>query len=165
MSRVYKFGYVYKYSCCDFEEFYIGSTINTNRRYKEHTTRFNNNTKKCNDKFYDFIRNNESNIKNWNMEILETYNDITLKELHVKEQTFLDDFKPQLNKNKSSTTEGDRRITNCEISKRYRNKHPEKTKAYQDEYNKIRCDCDCGKSYLLSHKQRHFKSNYHINNV
>ncbi len=165
MSKLYKFGYVYKYSCGDFEDFYIGSTVNTNRRRNDHRTRFNCNTKKCNDKFYDFIRNNESDIKNWNMEILETFNDITLKELHIKEQTFLNELKPTLNKIKSNTTKEEKRITMCEISQRYRKKYPEKNKAYQEEYRKIRCDCDCGKSYLLPHKQRHFKTKYHIDNV
>ena len=165
MSKVYRFGYIYKYCCGDFEEFYIGSTINTNRRYYEHRSKFNRNVANCNAKFYDFIKNNKSNINNWNMEILETYNDITLKELHLKEQTFITELKPKLNKNKSFATDEDKRITARKGGEMYRKKFPEKIKSYQDEYNKVRCVCDCGKTFLLNYKQRHFKSKYHIDNV
>ena len=162
MAKVYKLGYVYKYSCPTFEDFYIGSTVDFNTRFSKHKTHFRDRPLKhtCL-KFYDFIRDNDSHIKDWNMEIIETLNDITLNQLRKKEQHFMNELKPTLNKFKAFATKEYKLEYHRKAAIIYKLKHPEKIREMQNEYHTRRFECSCGSNVMLSHKLRHLNTKKH----
>ena len=98
--------YLYKIKCLTTNDFYIGSTCNFKRRTYEHRTRFKCNTRNNNDKLYDFMRIN-GGLDNFTFEILFTFDNITKKELLIKEDKLITDLIPTLNAIKSYNTKKD----------------------------------------------------------
>ncbi len=152
--------YLYKIKCLTSDDFYIGSTSNFKRRTYEHRTRFKCDVRNQCDKLYDFMRIN-GGIDNFTFEILFTFDNITKKELLIKEDKLITDLKPTLNAIKSYNTKEDNLKNFRKASKKYRERHPEKVKKYQEEYKQKKVLCSCGKTYSLPHKSRHLKSTYH----
>jgi len=116
-------------------EFYIGSTCNLTSRLHIHKSRtYNENDKRYNEKIYTAIRNiNWNNVK---IHILEICNKEVIKQ---REQYFIDTLKPTLNSFRVI-----------------------KDKDYFKKWN-INIQCECGGKYDKSHKNRHHKSNKHLN--
>jgi len=173
--------HLYKIKCLTTDDFYIGSTCNFKKRTYKHKSELN--VRKRNNKLYDFMRIN-GGLDNFKFEILFTFNNITRKELLIKENELITDLKPTLNAIKSYNTKEDKLKRDRENSKKYKEKYPEKVKKYQAEYrkahpekikkyqaeyhkkyqaeyNKKRVLCDCGKTISLHGKARHLKTKYH----
>ena len=90
---------VYKIVCRDKDitEFYIGSSVDFNRRKSEHESHSNN--LNCNAYCYPvymFINVN-GGFDNWKFEVIKEYKFITKKELTINEQYYKDLLKPELN--------------------------------------------------------------------
>ena len=155
---------IYKIKCLTTDDFYIGSTNNFTRRRYEHRTRFNCNTRNCNDKLYDFMRIN-GGLDNFEFIILKEYEGLTKKELNIEEQKYINELKPTLNAIKSYNTPEDIRLRACRQTALYRERYPEKTKEECRIRSKKRYKCECGKEVSLQHKARHKRSDYHIKSV
>ena len=90
---------VYKIKCRDtnITEFYIGSSIEFNKRKAQHIIDINNiNGRKYNYKIYKFIRDN-GDFDNWEFEIVKEYPLYNIKELQLEEQKYIKLLNPQLN--------------------------------------------------------------------
>ena len=90
-----------KDSNCDY--LYIGSTIDFNRRFKEHKRKYNNEkSKKYNFKLYKFIREN-GGFDNFEMIIIENFTECKNKlELRQREQYWIDELNSKLNTQKAA---------------------------------------------------------------
>jgi len=152
--------HLYKIKCLTTDDFYIGSTCNFKNRIYKHKSDFKLNVRNQCDKLYDFMRINDG-LDNFKFEILFTFDNITRKELLIKENELITDLKPTLNARRAYNTKEDKLKRSREAAKKYREKYPEKVKKHQDEYRKKTALCDCGKTYTLSHKSRHLKTKYH----
>lgn len=84
---------VYKITCLKNNKFYIGSSIDINRRFYEHKKDLNEN--KHSSKYLQRCWNKYGK-ENFKFEIIETINDI--KQLLIREQWYLDDTKCYLRK-------------------------------------------------------------------
>jgi len=90
-------GIVYKIKCNDdhVQDFYIGSTVNFNRRISQH--KYNVLTgKEMHRILYKTIRENGF-WENWKVEILAKVRTDNIKHLRKVEQLYLRNFKPSLN--------------------------------------------------------------------
>ena len=90
---------VYKLKCRDKEitEFYIGSSINFNKRKTNHKSYSNNlNGNQYCYPLYMFININ-GGFENWDFEVIKEYKFITKKELEMNEQYYIELLNPQLN--------------------------------------------------------------------
>ena len=142
---------VYKISCLNKEitEFYIGSSVNFDKRkecHKSHSKNLSN--KNYCYPLYMFINVN-GGIENWEMIVLEEFPNHTKKELYIEEQKYMGLLKPTLN---SQNANG------CDI---------ERKKKYDKKYNKIRnkikANCDiCGIEMLKTNLYRHIKTQHPI---
>lgn len=76
---------IYKIICCKNNKFYIGSSVNINRRLKEHIRFLKRNQHKN-----EYLQNcwNKHGEKNFRFEIIETVNDI--KKLLIKEKLWIE---------------------------------------------------------------------------
>jgi len=77
----------------DSENFYIGSTCNFSRRYREHERLSNGGGSKKQKRFYDFIRDN-GGFYNFDMKVLCKCNNFNQYEM---EQYYISKYKPTLN--------------------------------------------------------------------
>ena len=167
MSCVYKIGFE------DCDEFYVGSSIDLHKRKHKHKSDYyREHSKEYNKKLYLFIRENydwESVI----FEVLE-HHDIVLDtiELRKREQHFIDELKPTLNKSRAYNTEEQKKQYDYDRMKvnnpKYyqENKEAIKSKSkiyYQENKEKInkKCDCECGSKYAHRNKAEHFKTKKH----
>jgi len=148
--------HLYKIKCLTTDDFYIGSTCNFKKRTNNHRTKFKCNVRNDCDKLYDFMRIN-GGFDNFAFEILFTFDNITRKELYIKENELITDLKPTLNAKRAYKTKEEKLKYQAE----YRKTHPEKVKKYRAKYNKKRALCDCGKTYSLNDKSQHLKTKYH----
>ena len=90
---------VYKIVCKDksITEFYIGSSVNFNRRIRLHKSNSNNlNCKEYCIPLYMFINVN-GGWDNWDIIVIKEYKFITRKELTINEQYYKNKLKPELN--------------------------------------------------------------------
>jgi hypothetical protein len=95
-----KSGIVYKLCCddTDIEECYVGSTKNFNRRRTAHKGMCNNEKDRhYNIYVYQFIRAN-GGFNNWRMIQLEVVNYETRRDLEAFERKWIEQLKPELNK-------------------------------------------------------------------
>jgi len=153
--------YIYCLHNEDLPEYYVGHTKDLKMRWKAHK---DDSKKYSHFKVYKYINNN-GGIKNFKMEVLdESYCD--LQEAKKLERYYMELLGATLNKQ----TPG---ITKTESHYLWVNKNREKTreidaKSKQKNKEKIKerysqkFTCVCGSSTSIYHKQRHFKSEKHI---
>ena len=90
-------GFVYKIINTKNEEFYIGSTRNTVRRFTDHKSKCHlEKDRNYNTPFYCHLR--EIGIENTSLYILETINSINKIELLKRERYWIEELKPSLNR-------------------------------------------------------------------
>jgi hypothetical protein len=173
-----KSGIVYKLCCVDTDitEEYVGSTKNFNRRRTAHKSCCNNeNSKEYNKYVYQFIRAN-GGFNNWRMIQLEVVNYETKRDLEAHERRWIEQLKPELNKQLPSRTRQEYYEKNkekiLEQIKQYKEKNKDninkKNKEYReqnkDNINKkikcIYCDIDLSNRSLSYHN----KTGKHIYN-
>ena len=155
-----KIGYVYEIVSKDknITKVYIGSTLDMNRRKKEHKNTCNNNNHKYyNIPLYCFIREH-GGWDNWKMIVIESGDCMDKTELECAEQFYIDMYG------------GIENLLNCcdaintpEQTKEKLNIARKKLEQRNIDTKRFYC---CGFS-LQSNKdlQRHFKSTKHINNI
>ena len=132
---------IYKIVCKNptITDFYIGSTNNLDKRKGKHNFECNNTT----DRHYIAPKYMFINVNggwnNWEIVVIKKYNKITLKELKIKEQYFIDKLNPTLNARKA-----DIGMTR---------------KQYKNIKSSEVCYCEiCGKKTCKGHLKRHQKS-------
>jgi len=178
--------YIYKIYSIDenIKQFYIGSSKNVKRRFREHKTRFNCGVKNCNDKLYDFIKSN-GGFEKFKYDILEEFENITLKELHIKENDYIKNLKPTLNAIRSYRTKEDIRES-CKINARAYRERIRNDPIKNKEFLKIRAEekikkyherkklglvypsdnkrykCECGSDIEFRKRKRHFLTKKHL---
>ena len=133
---------VYKIVCRDKEitEFYIGSSVDFNKRIPKHRKDCNNlNSKNYCIPLYKFIRNN-GGFDNWDFEVIKEYKFITKKELTINEQYYMELLKPHLNSMNAYGLD----------MERYKNKIKRN--------NKKKDNCpQCGKEMVKNNINKHLK--------
>ena len=138
---------------------YIGSTNNFNKRFKDHNYRKNDS------KYIHLALYKKMNeCDDFKMEILEM-TDCDKKTIFIKEQHYIDKYKPTLNSRGS--------VKNKDIAReknkiRMRNRTPEQkaeANARRRELWKtdIHIECECGGKYRKRHKFNHLKTKKHLN--
>ena len=135
-----KSGIVYKLCCVDTDitEEYIGSTKNFTRRRTEHKSRCHHESgEKYNFYLYQFIREN-GGWDNWRMIQLEAVKYDTKRDLEAHERRWIEQLKPELNKNMPGRTRQEYYKQNKEemdvYYKEYKEQNTDKIKKYQKEY-------------------------------
>ena len=94
-------GYIYKLYYPNDSNFYIGSTINLEKRKQYHFLDCNDNTRpNYNNKKYKYIREH-GGIENWIFEIIEDMEIEIRRDLNILEEYHIIFKKPTLNKNKA----------------------------------------------------------------
>jgi len=160
------FGYVYKlhHKCQDLgDNFYIGSTVNHYQRWGQHKESCQNQrSKHYHYNVYKFIRENGT-IDAWEMEIIQTYENITSRQLERHEQEFRDQLKPNLNMRKcgtdiSSIYQYDKQEYNKKRCEMYRKENKDTIKEKLSE--KVFCDV-CKKYGRKGDRAQHIKSQKH----
>lgn len=135
-------GYVYKlhHKSQDLgNDFYVGSTVNKYERWRSHKRACNYQSQgKYNYKVYQFIRDH-GNIEAWEMEIIKTYDNITIRQLERHEQEYRDELKPNLNINKSGSDISylypiDPKLYNIEHLKQWSQDNKEHLLEYRKQY-------------------------------
>ena len=178
-------GFIYKITCNDTDEFYIGSTtMPLSRRVKEHVYHsrgVDKGTCKHRCASYDIIKRD-----NYKSEILEVVNfGEDKKQLLRKEREWIEKLNPTNTKRPINTQEdrnraireyrqtdvgkqkkqeqdkkyreGDKREKLLEQKREWSRKNREETK---EKRSKV-IDCECGFTYTLEHKARHEKTKRH----
>ena len=158
MSCVYKIGFE------DCDEFYVGSSVYLHKRKQGHKSRcYNENSKHYNSKLYQFIREHNYKWEDVIIEIVEQH-DIVLDtiELKKREQSFMDELKPTLNKFKAHQTTEELKEHVKKYGIKYREENNDIIKKRKKKYvdNLIQHNCECGGTYIQS-KARHFKTKQH----
>ena len=140
---------VYKISCIDenIKEFYIGSSVNFDRRIRQHKSNCNNlNRKEYCYPLYMFINVN-GGYNNWEIVVIKEYKFITKKELEMNEQYYKVLLKPELN---SKNAYG------IDIEKRKKTQ-----KKIDNIHKKIKANCPhCNKELLNQSIKRHIKNKH-----
>ena len=139
---------IYKIVCNDLnvKDLYVGSTTDFRKRKSNHKTNCNNvNLKEYKYNVYQFIRDH-GNWENWTVVLVEKYPCDTSLEKLKRERYWYETLGATLNKQVPNQTQQ-------ESSKQYKIKNK--------EIINQKHECECGKTYTQSNKQRHFKSNKH----
>ena len=143
-------GFVYKIINTKIEDFYIGSTRNTVRRFTDHkrNCRLEKN-RNYNIPFYCHLR--EIGIENTSLYILETINSINKIELLKRERYWIEELKPSLNRCIPYRTEEE----NKSRVKKWHTENKEHIKEYKAELYKknIIQEKEKSKIYYDLHKQ------------
>ena len=143
----------YKLCCDDYNDIYIGSTINFRNRKNQHKQSVNNpNVKNYNCYKAQFIREH-GGWDNWRMIQIDTRDDITKREAETYEEELRQKYKPTLNTIKAYTT----REEKLEQHKKY-------NKTRDPEENKIRCKKyrEANKDKASENKKKWYLSLIHI---
>ena len=150
----------------EISQTYVGSTTNFRQRKRNHKHDCNTETRKSyNCQVYQFIRSN-GGWENWDMNLIEYFPCNTKLELHTRERYWVKETSSTLNKQIPSRTQKERdsiRIRTSLQKKAHHEKHKEWLLAhpnYNDKY-KEQVKCECGGTYTLNHKKRHFKTKKH----
>tara|TARA_R100001594_G_scaffold52305_1_gene85849 strand:+ start:46 stop:528 length:483 start_codon:yes stop_codon:yes gene_type:complete len=151
----YKKGVIYKIYCNDssIEDFYIGSTCSFAKRKHRHKK----NCVNTNTSLYECIRNN-GGWDNWSMKPIKLYPCNSKLEMNIEEQKFIDELKPKLNMIKAYMNEEQKNNR----SKEYYNRDLEKNRKKNNERNKKKIVCDCGKEISIGNLSTHKRSQRHI---
>jgi predicted GIY-YIG superfamily endonuclease len=178
MPKNYNQARIYKITCNlpTINEIYIGSTADYEQRCINHYSDCNNvNSPNYGYKVYNYIRNN-GNFGNFTIDVIEHYPCANKTEMRIREQYYINAFKPTLNTNRAYRTEEELKEYNNEYSNQYRNDNPEYFKQYQNQYRqqypeyfkqnnnnrpkgKFNCS-NCDKTYTYTNKKTHLKSKY-----
>jgi hypothetical protein len=166
MEEKLKVGKIYKLIDNTNGNIYIGSTTQKlNQRLNEHKSDYRTylNGKRHYTTSFNIIKNNDYKI-----ELIQFVIFKNKKELHQRERYYIEN---NICVNKCIPTRTKKEYHNGERYKEYRKKYD---KEYYKEYyidnkdqikerNKIKYQCECGLSIRIDGKQRHFKTNIHIN--
>ena len=136
---------IYKIVCRDtnIKEFYIGSSVNFNKRKNHHKSNSTNlNRREYCYPLYMFINVN-GGFDNWKFEIIKEYNLISKKELEINEQAYIELLKPQLNSINAVGYNMERRKNRKKI------------------HNKFKANCPhCNKLLIKNNIKRHIKTQH-----
>lgn len=161
---------IYKIVCEDIPEYvYVGHTTNFTQRKKEHKSNVALNKPS---KIYQIINENKG-WDNWKMIEIEKYPCNDSNEARAREQHFIDEYKSNLNSHNASITKEDAKIQKSEYNKIYRETQGEELLKKKREYyeqnkesitekRKEKMTCDCGSSFSVNYKARHYKSIKHL---
>jgi hypothetical protein len=142
------------------DEFYIGSSVDLKSRIRTHRFACNNITSKdYNMKVYNYIRNNFG-FENFTVKTIQRFPCENEKELHQREQEWIDELKPTLNNQRAIRTKEYTRLYQNSKHREQYIKHKEKINEKASEV--IQCD-NCDKTYTKRNKATHQKSKYCIN--
>tara|TARA_R110002049_G_scaffold51202_4_gene144991 strand:+ start:385 stop:909 length:525 start_codon:yes stop_codon:yes gene_type:complete len=164
----YQEGKIYKIICKETGEVYIGSTVM--KMYDRKSSHKNN----CNQTASKQIIERG----NYEVELIENYPCNTSRELHTREQYWVDNTENTINKQRQYASEeefkehrkeynkkfseqyrnGDKREELLDKKKEYRLANLEAIKAKQSE----KFTCPCGGCYTRAKKSVHFKSQKHL---
>ena len=167
----YQEGKIYKITCKETNEVYIGSTVQLlcNRK-SSHV----NNCNHC-------VSKQIIERDNYKFELIENYPCDTARELHAREQYWVDNTENTINKQRQFESEeafkihrkeyqkklgeayrnGDKREEYLKKKKEYNLKNIDTIKAHKSEV----IQCECGGSYTRSHKSTHMKTKKHLDNL
>jgi|TARA_R110002012_G_scaffold309376_1_gene516335 hypothetical protein len=167
----YKEGKIYKLKCKETFEVYIGSTIQKMcDRISTHVHKSNTSVSK------QIIERG-----NYEFELIENFPCDTARELHAREQYWIDNTENTINKQRQYESEeafkahrkeyqkklgeayrnGDKREEYLNKKRQYREKNRDAVRAKQSEV----IQCECGGTYTRSHKSTHCKSKKHLDNL
>ena len=146
----------YKLCCDDYDDIYIGSTINfSNRKYMHKSSINNPNVKNYNCYKAQFIREHRG-WDNWRMIQIDTRDDITKREAEMYEEELRQKYKPTLNMIKAYTTREEKLEQNKEYNKaRDPKENKIRSKAYR-EANKEKVS-ETKKKWYLENKEEYNK--------
>tara|TARA_R110000823_G_scaffold41021_1_gene108285 strand:- start:1470 stop:1952 length:483 start_codon:yes stop_codon:yes gene_type:complete len=133
---------------------YIGSTCNTLRQRKGEHKR----SSKIHPERPVYKHLNQVGWENVEIILIETHECKNKDELHKRERHFIDELKPELNKQLPTRTLKEWQEDNKE------NIVQQKKEWYKDNKEKLqqKHNCKCGGKYTTIHKARHFKSKKHL---
>lgn len=154
---------IYKCYCRDVSEndIYIGSTTDLAQRIKFHKGDYMREDKKLYEKM-----KLTGGFSNWVFESLENGKEETRKDILMREQYWIEKLNPVLNSANAYLSTEHRRQIWRENRKKYREKYPEKTKAWNDKIAKMKWRCEtCNHNYPYSVKARHLKTKKHKDNI
>ena len=131
----YNTSIIYKIYCKDpkIKEFYIGSTINFNRRHRCHKHQCNNENFKYHNRYvYQYIRNN-GGWDNFVMEKLKVVYCSNKKELCIIERSWCDALNPALNRYNPYRSLEEKKMNYKDYIQKYRKKNKDKINKQQRE--------------------------------
>ncbi len=149
--------------------YYVGSTVNYERRYGEHKSACNNsNGIAYNYPLYTFMRNNGGFLE-MEMELLQSYPDCKSDlELRMHEQHHYDIYNPPLNAISPHRTKEELVLYQSQYQKIYRASHSDympnyrvANKAVLDQKRAVVVNCPCGSSHKHCGTWGHLKSKKH----
>jgi NADH pyrophosphatase NudC (nudix superfamily) len=166
------------------EMIYIGSTYELKKRVGEHKSNcFNSNNREYNKSLYKYIRDNNIDFDDIEIEVLEDVENLFLTnqeneiQARKREQYYINDQdeitgENILNDHRAYITEEQNKERIKEYNAQYRQNNKERIKEsnaqyYQQNKETIKekrsqkFDCDCGGKYTRNHKVRHFKTQKH----
>ena len=167
----YQEGKIYKITCKETNEVYIGSTVQLlcNRK--------SSHINKCN------LSASKKIIErgNYEFELIEHFPCDTARELHMREQYWIDNTENTINIKREFESEeafkihrkeyqkklgeayrnGDKREEYLNKKKEYRQKNRDAVRARQQEV----IQCECGGTYTRSHKSTHCKTKKHLDAI
>ena len=167
----YQEGKIYKITCKETNEIYIGSTVQLlcNRK--------SSHINKCN------LSASKKIIErgNYEFELIEHFPCDTARELHMREQYWIDNTENTINIKREFESEEafkiHRKAYNKEYGEQYRNgdKREEYLNKKKEYALKNKADisakqseviqCECGGCYRRNHKARHMKTKKHLDNL
>jgi len=167
----YQEGKIYKLTCKETTKVYIGSTVmKMCQRISKHLDKSNNCVSK------QIIERG-----NYEFELIENYPCNTARELHAREQYWIDNTENTINKQRQYESEEAFKIHRKEYQKKlgeaYRNgdkreeylnkkkKYALNNKAVISEKQSEVIQCECGGCYRRNHKARHCRSRKHLDNL
>ena len=161
-------GVVYKLFCKDYDDCYIGSTIDFNNRKRQHKTNCNNkNSKNYNLKVYKFIREHNG-FDSWEFEVLEQNEYENKYLLRDREANFVKILKSNLNSVIPNRTYQEWREDNKEYLKKKNKEYRENNKEYDKRYyeNNKEHKKEYGIKYYENNKEhkKEYDKNYYENN-
>ncbi len=164
----YRNSCVYRFIYNDIT-YYVGSTVNYDKRYGEHKCACNNiNGIPYNYPLYAFMRNN-GGFEEFTMDIIQYYPDCESDlELRILEQHYYDIYNPSLNTIRpylskeelaeyQSKYQAKYRLTHSDYQSNYRTNN----KAVITQKRSAIVNCPCGISHTRGSKWRHVRSNKH----
>ena len=173
---------MYKIVCNDLniKDLYVGSTTDYyNRKSKHKSNCISENCKSYNFNVYKYIRAT-GGWDNWSMIEIEKFPCKDSMEARARERYWCEQFNSTLNSNKPYITDTELKEYFTEYKAEYYQNNKDKILHYQNKYNNNnkdklleyrlnnknklyqKQDCICGSKYTYMHKQRHLKTNKHL---
>jgi len=155
-------------------DFYIGSTASEkDRRWKHKNACTDPKATGYNYKVYQFIREHDG-FDDWELEPIQKYFNVTIRQLERYEQEYRDKLKPNLNSHKSGSNYShlfqidpkeytkiyklDNRDEILEYNKQYRQENRDEL----NEKKREKLTCICGSIVSKSNKSQHLKTKKHL---